>query len=380
MLKDLSQSLVAAVAAINQKSREAYVAEQQAARKPKLPGVPQPKADPAAHAGAASMAKANIKEGSEGTAPTTPKEKKLAAMSGDKTKITKGDVLKARGVSEEAVEEGVMDTVKKVGKKVLDTLGHKDDSELIKDLQKKAGVPQTGKKPVKEGWEDMLKAAREKAKPQPNGGSGKKQGTAYGGSKQKDVKEDVEQVDEALRTVSKHGEGTGEHHAVVKRDAEYNEYQVHFYKNGKHMGEGPVSYHDDKKDAQDTADHEVKRMNTKKEEVENIAELSKSTLGSYVKKAATAAGAAHAIGSDFRHQSFDSTAKSTKAKNTDKKEKLAKDARVANTLADRFYNAANKRHAGIGKAVNRLTKEEAVLTDEEATRIAELAAKFDKAE
>jgi hypothetical protein len=82
--------------------------------------------------------------------------------------------------------------------------------------------------------------------------------------KAKSVAEEIEQIAEALKTVSKHGEGTGEHHAVVKRDAEYNEYQVHFYKNGKHMGEGPVSYHDDKQDAQDTAEHEVKRMNKAK--------------------------------------------------------------------------------------------------------------------
>lgn len=366
MLKDLSQSLVAAVAAINQKSREAYVAEQQNARKPKLPGVPQPKADPAAHAGAASMAKANIKEASEGTTPTTPKEKKLAAMSGDKTKITKGDVLKARGVSEEAVEEGVMDTLKKVGKKVVDTLGHKDDSELIKDLQKKAGVPQTGKKPVKEAWEDMLKAAREKSKPQPNGGSGKKQGSAYGGSKQKkdeDIKEDVEQVDEALRTVSKHGEGTGEHHAVVKRDAEWNEYQVHYYKNGKHMGEGPVSHHDDKEDAQSTAEHEVKRMNTKKEEVEQIDELSKKTLSSYVKGAAKDAAAAARVGRSFEKDS--------------ERERKPSNKEASQRLASRFYKVAHKRQAGIEKAADRLAKEDVAFSDEEVARLAEIAAKFE---
>jgi hypothetical protein len=75
------------------------------------------------------------------------------------------------------------------------------------------------------------------------------------------AKEEFEQIEEALRNVSVHGKGEGPVHAVVKRDAEWNEYQVHFYKNGKHMGEGPVSHHDDKKDAQDTAEHEVKRMN-----------------------------------------------------------------------------------------------------------------------
>ena len=44
---------------------------------------------------------------------------------------------------------------------------------------------------VAEGWDDMVKDAKEKVKsgPQPNGGSGKKQGSAYGGSKQKDKPE-----------------------------------------------------------------------------------------------------------------------------------------------------------------------------------------------
>lgn len=42
---------------------------------------------------------------------------------------------------------------------------------------------------VKEGWDDMIKAAKEKAKPQPNGGAGVKKGRAYGGAAQKDEPE-----------------------------------------------------------------------------------------------------------------------------------------------------------------------------------------------
>jgi hypothetical protein len=51
---------------------------------------------------------------------------------------------------EEKVDEGALDTLKKFGKKALDTLGHPDDEEMIKDLQRKVGVPQTGKKPGEE--------------------------------------------------------------------------------------------------------------------------------------------------------------------------------------------------------------------------------------
>lgn len=66
------------------------------------------------------------------------------------------------------------------------------------------------------------------------------------------------------RLISKHGEGA--HTTRVYKDAEYNEYQVHHYKDGKHMGEGPVSYHSDKEDAESTAKASLKQM---KEEVDS---------------------------------------------------------------------------------------------------------------
>lgn len=81
------------------------------------------------------------------------------------------------------------------------------------------------------------------------------------------------------RLISKHG--SGEHTAKVYKDTEYDEYQVHFYKNGKHMGEGPVSYHDDKDDAQATATHALKKMN----ESVQLDELSQDTLSRYMKGA-----------------------------------------------------------------------------------------------
>ena len=56
---------------------------------------------------------------------------------------------------------------------------------------------------VKEGWQDMLDDVKKRAGPQPSGGSGVKQGSRYGGSKQKDepedkkpMKEEVGQIDE----------------------------------------------------------------------------------------------------------------------------------------------------------------------------------------
>ena len=87
------------------------------------------------------------------------------------------------------------------------------------------------------------------------------------------IKEDVD-LEEAkkespiagTRLVSKH-EGKDGHHAEVRYNRDWNEYSVHHYHNGKHMGEGPVSYHGDGKegreDATDTAEHAVKNFHVK---------------------------------------------------------------------------------------------------------------------
>jgi hypothetical protein len=108
----------------------------------------------------------------------------------------------------------------------------------------------------------------------------------------KKYSEEVEHIDEASltagkRLISKHGEGN--HTVRVYKDTEYNEYQVHHYKDGKHMGEGPVSYHSDKEDAESTAKASLKQRMAMKEGVDQIDELKKSTLASYVMKAADSA-------------------------------------------------------------------------------------------
>jgi hypothetical protein len=45
------------------------------------------------------------------------------------------------------VDEGFMDAAKSAAQQALNVLGHGDDQDLIRDLQKKAGLPQTGKVP-----------------------------------------------------------------------------------------------------------------------------------------------------------------------------------------------------------------------------------------
>ena len=164
MIKDLSASLVAAAAAINAKTREAFVAEQaaiQAKKIAKMPQQPAPKADPAAVSTAKKMAEAvmidekltddakkkiqtalgpkgsqmrqtsgsaraiiglaktnpantvkkeeveQANEAAEGSVPKTPREKELAAKHGHPKRITFGDVLKARGVKMKEEVESV---------------------------------------------------------------------------------------------------------------------------------------------------------------------------------------------------------------------------------------------------------------------------------
>ena len=129
MIKDLSAKLVAAAAEINQKSRAKFVEEQaalhekMAGKQMKMPAQPAPKAEPAASSSTQKMTTKNVKEEivaeAEGSIPTTPREKELAAKHGDKKRITYGDVMKARGVGmkkEEAeqTQEGWDDMMKSV--------------------------------------------------------------------------------------------------------------------------------------------------------------------------------------------------------------------------------------------------------------------------
>lgn len=87
-----------------------------------------------------------------------------------------------------------------------------------------------------------------------------------------EVKEEREPSPVAgTRLISKH-EGPNGRHAEVRYSRDWEEYSVHHYKDGKHMGEGPVSYHgggkEGKEDATNTAKH------TMKESVEQIDEIS----------------------------------------------------------------------------------------------------------
>lgn len=98
------------------------------------------------------------------------------------------------------------------------------------------------------------------------------------------------------------------------------------------------------------AGREVPNCVPKNEEVEKLDELSKSTLGSYIKKAANSAAVTRKIASDFEHMADRAKKPSSKQASTD--------------LADKYKAQSRARRANIGKAVDRLTKEEVEKLDE----------------
>ena len=114
--------------------------------------------------------------------------------------------------------------------------------------------------------------------------------------------------------------------------------------------------HNNRIDKEDFKILRGEKKEVKKEEVEQIDELSKGTLGSYVKGAARDMAASRGLAKDFERD-----AKSAKKPNT-------KD--INTRLSNKFMNHASKRNAGIGKAVERLTKEEIEPLDEISSGLA----------
>ena len=88
----------------------------------------------------------------------------------------------------------------------------------------------------------------------------------------------------------------------------------------------------------------------RKEEAEELDELSKSTLGSYVKKASRDSTITRKIASDFEHMS-------DRARTPGMKQ-------AAGENAQRYKEKSWKRRDGLDKAVDRLTKEEVEVIDE----------------
>ena len=224
------------------------------------------------------------------------------ALKGNQHKIdkNKNNKIDAEDFKLLRKEENVDEGLKDVAKKAFKALTGGSDEDQLKNLQKKMGVPQTGKKP-----EPQKEEVVDESKGMP---LHKRRANALNSDADKLAKRDKPNDFGTNRMLP---QGRDLLKIRLKADS------------GKHT-----------------------RPNLP-EETEQIEELSKSTLGSYVKGAARDAGASHKLGADFKNQADKSKSPSSKA--------------ASSRLSDKFYNMAQKRHTGIGKAVERLTKEEEVM-------------------
>ncbi len=163
-----------------------------------------------------AVSKVLTQESSHGTEPKDEKEKKLAALAHPKDKVTHKDVLVGRGVLKKEEAENLNELKKStLGSYVRKAMQDREDSvsassfrsgeagdkyntsdETRPEANRAKGINRALNKltkedaeTVEEGWDDMQKAVKEKTAPKPSGGSGVKQGSRYGGAKQKPVKE-----------------------------------------------------------------------------------------------------------------------------------------------------------------------------------------------
>ena len=239
-------------------------------------------------------------------------------------KILRGEKKAVK--EEETVDEGIKD----VAKKAFKALTGGSDEDQLKNLQKKMGVPQTGKKP--EPQKEEVEIVYE-ANIQPTSAKSRSHISNLSNPTVNSVTHQGKQI--GLITKQPSGEYHAHHSAAKLAHAKSETFdtrdKAHQFIRNAHadaIKKGTLS----------------NKFSKTNEDVEQIDELSKSTLGSYVKGAAKDAGASHKLGADFKNQADKSRSPNSKA--------------ASSRLSDRFYGLAQKRHTGIGKAVERLTKEE----------------------
>jgi len=162
----------------------------------------------------------------------------------------------------------------------------------------------------------------------------------------KSFKEMLESIDEATRNTEKRHIDS-----IIKMKE---------VKKSKH--DMAPSIHDNMEDAFENGNHKKidqlhkvfkhvteEVMPNVKEEVETLDELSKSTLGSYAKKATRDAIITRKIGADFEHQGKRAKSSGMKA--------------ASDELSQKYKSKSWQRRDGVDKAVDRLTKEEVELQE-----------------
>jgi len=225
-------------------------------------------------------------------------------------------------------KEGILDSIKSGAKKVLDKVAPGDD-KLLKDLEKDTGGkrPNMYNKPKNEEVEHINEESMK---------------DCYDCG----VKEAMKEQKTGKSCESKYKKGTDEYNESLKG---YNSVMK------KEMKEAldPVGKEDDdvNNDGKvDKSDDYLKNRrkaisaSMKKEEVEELDELSKSTLGSYAKKASRDATIMRKIGADFENRADRARSPGMKDSNTQ--------------LSSKYKQTSWKRRDGVEKAIDRLTKED----------------------
>jgi hypothetical protein len=167
----------------------------------------------------------------------------VADFVGDVEEIGSSDVsgwVKQVARQLNGVDEGMMDTIKKAGSKVFDKLGGGSEEDLLKDLQKKAGVPQTGKKPEFDAKAKQL-ARTNSGDPV---GDFAKGGKDLGIFKEDDVEESALQASFGIKKYGKKGmdklRAAGQKHASEKTmqniRAEYSDKEKPVTEDGEFAG------------------------------------------------------------------------------------------------------------------------------------------------
>lgn len=260
----------------------------------------------------------------EGSVPKTPREKELAAKHGNKNRITMGDVLKARGVvqKEEVVqadEATALERLKGVGgPRAAQNLpmGHAG-KVTMKHVMKSDATPQ-------------VKAAIKKAAPDIKTYGDRAAALNAAGIR----REEVEQQNEAKSESKKDFQARQERLAAAAAQTAKDPARL------KRMMSIP-GY---------SAAMGLANKTTTKEEVEELDELSRTTLGSYAKKATRDATITRKIAADFEHQGKRAKSPGMKA--------------ASDMLSQRYKAKSFKRRDGVDSAVNRLVKEDAEQFDE----------------
>jgi hypothetical protein len=150
----------------------------------------------------------------------SPKEKEFAALAEPKDKITYADKIAGakKGVKKEGNKfSGNLIKARAQGLKKADLDGDGDMEPVresafaVADEEHQAAIQkmQIGKLLMREGWEEMQKYLEKKRGPESKGGAGKKAGTRYGGSAQKDDDEDTDGEGKPVEKKKGRPKGTG---------------------------------------------------------------------------------------------------------------------------------------------------------------------------